>query len=91
MRPSSNSMADFVFSIHASEQMKLRSIDEHVVLTILNNPEKIILEEGVSIYQSVVFMDDKFYLIRIFVNEKLTPHKVVTVYKTSKINKYNEG
>ena len=81
---------DFIFSIHALEQMKLRSIDEKFVLDILNKPEKIIVVEEVSIYQSIVLMEDKFYLIRIFVNANQTPHKVVTVYKTSKINKYHE-
>ena len=33
-------------------------------------------------------INEKVYLVRVMVNEKLRPPKVVTVYRTSKISKY---
>ncbi len=39
-------------------------------------------------YQSKVDINDKPYLVRVMVNENVTPAKIVTVYRTSKINRY---
>lgn len=81
----------FVFSKHALEQMKLRQISRSIVEEILEKPQQIIKENNIWIYQSIVFKKRKNYLIRIFINHKKKPNVVITVYKTSKINKYNEG
>ena len=43
---------------------------------------------GVICYQSKIDINQKEYLVRVMVNERLTPAKVVTVYRTSKIRKY---
>ena len=43
---------------------------------------------GVVCYQSKVTMDGKLYLLRAMVNETANPPVVVTVYRTSKIDKY---
>ena len=39
-------------------------------------------------YQSQVEINSRLYLVRVMVNETVTPAKVVTVYRTSKITKY---
>ncbi|MBA3493262.1 MAG: hypothetical protein H0T87_03840, partial [Gammaproteobacteria bacterium] len=39
-------------------------------------------------YQSIVEIDQKPYLVRVMVNETAYPPTVVTVYRTSKIEKY---
>jgi hypothetical protein len=39
-------------------------------------------------YQSKVEINQKAYLVRLMVNETATTPKVITVYRTSKINKY---
>jgi hypothetical protein len=77
---------NFVFSKHALEQMELRSISKSIVEEILANPGQVKIEEDNKVYQSVV--EKGRYLIRIFVNDKRSPKTVITVYKTSKINKY---
>ena len=51
--------------------------------------ESEIREHGnVVCYQSRVEINQKPYLVRVMVNETAKPAKVVTVYRTSKINKY---
>lgn len=81
----------FVFSNHALTQMKLRQITKSMVEKILEKPEQIIKENGHKVYQSVVLIEKKKYLIRIFVSHKKSPHVIITVYRTSKINKYYES
>ena len=83
---------NFIFSQHALEQMKSREFSQEVVEDILNYPDEIKQEEGLSIYQSIVpFLPKGNYLVRVFVNTTKMPNLIVTVYKTSKISKYYEG
>ena len=85
-------MDDFIFSRHAIEQMKRRSISMEIILEIINKPKQVIHESGKDIYQSIVtFEDNKQYLVRVFINNMRNPKMVITVYKTSKINKYYES
>ena len=69
--------------------MQLRDIPLAVVESVLAAPGQKVPEHGdVVCYQSKVEINQKPYLLRVMVNEKTTPKKVVTVYRTSKINKY---
>ena len=70
--------------------MDRRGIPETVVETILQNPEQIVNEYGnKKAYQSIIDSGaGKNYLVRVIVNDIVEPAKVVTVYKTSKIEKY---
>lgn len=77
-----------VLSKHAKEQINLRGISEEIVWSILHSSNFFGIEDGLSVYQGTVSENNKMYLIRIFVNERVNPNLVVTVYKTSKINKY---
>jgi len=81
----------FNISKHAGDQMKLRGIQEKVILDILNDPDQIIITADKTIYQSIIIEADKQFLIRIFVNHLKIPNLVITVYKTSKIGKYYES
>lgn len=79
----------FQYSKHVLEEMKARAIPVSAVQEVLDNPEQKVPEIGdVVCYQSKVRINDKHYLVRVMVNEGLTPPKVVTVYRTSKIRKY---
>ena len=82
---------EIIISKHALEQMKLRNISEVDVLDIIANPENIIAQDGLKVYQKVLLIDSKSYLFRIFVNDLISPNLLVTVYRTSKISKYYEG
>jgi hypothetical protein len=84
-------MKKIIFSRHALEQMALRDISEAIVTGILENPGNLITEQDKKIYQSIVIFGEEKYLVRIFVNNKKEPNVIITVYRTSKINKYYEG
>ena len=57
---------------------------------IINNPDVIIRQdEEIEVYQGLNF--DRTYLYRIFVNTLKEPKLIVTAYKTSKIDKYDEN
>ncbi len=71
--------------------MKLRSITEAQVMAVCQNPDNVIARSDLKVYQSISKVEDKSYLFRIFVNDAVDPNLIVTVYRTSKINKYYEG
>ena len=80
----------FKLSNHAKEEMERRSIPWQILETVLYNPQQIVTERGnLKAYQSVIdFGCGKRFLIRAIVNDTLTHAIVITVYRTSKINKY---
>ena len=76
-------------SVHVQKEMARRGIPLVVLESVLAAPAQKVPEHGdVVCYQSKVEINHKPYLVRVMVNEKATPAKVVTVYRTSKINKY---
>ena len=70
--------------------MKIRGVPEEIIFEVLENPDNIYSEnEGQLIYQKVVLFDGlKQYLVRVFVNSDKIPNLVKTVYRTSKLSKY---
>lgn len=81
----------FIFSHHALEQIEIRGLNLVVVEDVLNFPSKVVMEENrVSVYQKLVIESNKEYLYRVFVNTDKKPPMVITVYKTSKIDKYED-
>lgn len=75
----------FEFSNHSLEQIKLRSISEEIVALVLNEPDKIIMEDNnQQVFQKIV----ENHLYRIFINANKNPSLIKTVYRTSKITKY---
>ncbi|MGB3780271.1 MAG: DUF4258 domain-containing protein [Tunicatimonas sp.] len=83
-------MREFVLSKHAKEQLAIRRIDQELVWKTVEKPQQEIEEgSGKKIYQSVVDDEgDVNYLIRVFVNVVKHPKMIITVYRTSKIQKY---
>ncbi|MBK7871309.1 MAG: DUF4258 domain-containing protein [Saprospiraceae bacterium] len=75
-------------SLHATDQLAFRKISEEEVLAVVENPDQIVEEDGLQVYQSILKSGEKNYLLRVFVNTNKVPPVVITVYKTSKINKY---
>ncbi len=56
---------------------------------ILENPQQIIEEDGLKVYQGeFIINNNKTYLLRAYVNDSVEPNVVVTVYFTSKLEKY---
>ena len=83
-------LTEFSLSRHALEEMERRQIPRAFVENVLANPEQVIPVHGGKVsYQSRIdFGEVKIFLLRVIVNESVHPAVVVTVYRTSKIEKY---
>jgi hypothetical protein len=82
---------DFVFTNHALTEMARREISQEDVRTVLANPEQMeMVREGRAVYQAKLDIGKppKIYVLRVFVDIDRKPPYVVTVYRTSKIEKY---
>lgn len=80
----------FKISRHAEEEIRHRNIPKDLLAPILETPQQTVEEYGnKKAYQSQIdFGEGKIYLIRVIVDDIANPKVVVTVYKTSKIEKY---
>ncbi len=80
---------DFNFSKHSREQIKRRGLSKKVITDVVRSSEKTTTkEENVDVYQKIVKENNKPYLYRVFVNNTKTPPLIITAYKTSKTDKY---
>lgn len=89
--PTLEPIYDFKFTNHALNEMARRQISEENVTDVLANPEQTeIVRDGRAVYQSRIKIGEppKTYLVRVFVDIDPKPPFVVTVYRTSKIQKY---
>lgn len=74
---------------HALEQMAFRALSEAQVREVLTSFEqKEELSSTRLVLQKVFWEDRKLFLLRVFVDIDSEPPVVVTVYKTSKLQKY---
>lgn len=81
----------FVFTDHALKEMARREITQEDARAVLAKPEQMeMVRDGRAVYQSRIGMGEppKTYLLRVFVDIEPVPPFVVTVYRTSKIEKY---
>ena len=80
----------FRFAAHAEEEIARRGIPREVVEAVLKEPEeKVPGYGGRRVYQSMhTFADGRAFLVRVVVDERLSPRLVVTAYRTSKVVKY---
>ena len=78
----------YKFSKHCNEQIARRNISQELVLRVIYNTTRTYKEEAVTVYESLVNENEKVYLCRVFVNEEKIPPLIITAYKTSKLNKY---
>ncbi|MDQ2695238.1 MAG: hypothetical protein M3Z21_07655 [Pseudomonadota bacterium] len=69
--------------------MMRRGLGTSLIRQVLDRPEqRIQVRPGRDILQSKLDMEGKTYLVRVVVDVDRTPAEVVTVYRTSKIEKY---
>jgi hypothetical protein len=71
--------------------MKRRQIEEPTVAAVLGSPgETETVRPGRAVYQSRLTLGDppKLYVLRVVVDTDHQPVDVVTVYRTSKVQKY---
>ena len=82
-------IVEFVLTPHATSELQRRGLDETTVRQVLAAPEqREALRPGRDVVQSRFEIEGKRYLVRVFVNVGRRPAEVVTVYRTSKIDKY---
>lgn len=85
------SINNYRLTDHASQEMKRRVISETEVANVLAKPEQTeMIREGRAVYQARVKYGafPKEYLLRVFIDIEDVPPSIVTVYRTSKIEKY---
>mgnify|MGYP001487066293 CR=1 FL=1 len=79
----------YIFSEHALIQIRKRKLDIQFIENTLESPDTIFSNDPeVTVYQKVGTERNKSYLYRVFVNIQKRPKVIITVYKTSKIEKY---
>jgi hypothetical protein len=84
-------LRNYVLTDHARLEMQRRSISEEEVAIVVTAAEQSEpLRPGRCVYQSRLSSGDppKAYLLRVFVDVDRDPPEVVTVYRTSKVQKY---
>lgn len=80
---------EYKITDHAAFEMARRDISVQVVREILRKPEqRQVVREGREVVQSRIVLGGKLYLVRIFVDFDHIPSEIVTVYRTTKIEKY---
>lgn len=80
---------EYIFSKHARDQMIRREISKEQVHSILTYPDFFgIQDSGTKVYSKILTENSNNYLYRVFVNELKKPSVIITVYKTSKTDKY---
>lgn len=81
---------EYKISRHAQTEIARRKIPLSLVESVLDNPQQVLLErESQKVYQSKVdFGNGKIFWLRVIVADDVEPKVVITVYRTSKIEKY---
>jgi len=75
-------------SDHAREECARRGIPLSVLQEVLESPDQIVdTHHNRKVYQSKIEINGKLYVVRAIV-ENTDPLTVITVYRTSKIEKY---
>jgi len=81
--------ADYVLTEHAELEMSRRQIEPEWVAMTMAAPEQIVEGfNGRKVFQSRIESSGKTHLVRLVVEEWHLPPVVVTIYRTSKIEKY---
>jgi hypothetical protein len=80
---------EYKLSKHAVERIIDRRIDIQVIDEVIQNPDNQINEnECTKIFQKKITIESKLYLYRVYLNLCKKPPLVITAYKTTKIEKY---
>ena len=81
----------YILTDHARLEMKRRGTGEAEVAYVLAAPEQAeVVRAGRTVYQSRVASGEpgRLHLLRVFVDLDRVPARVVTAYRTSKVDKY---
>lgn len=76
------------YSKHARERMKTRSISEDDVSKVIHSPDSVIDEPCKKVFQKKIFVENTLYIYRVYLNDCKKPPLVITVYRSTKLDKY---
>jgi len=86
-----NARMSFILTDHAKLEAERRQIPLAWIETTMARPEQVAAGmNGRKIFQSRIVADGRTYLIRLVVEDWHQPPVIVTMYRTSKIEKYWE-
>jgi hypothetical protein len=91
MAQTANPITTYRLTDCARMEMARRQISGAEVARVLAAPEQTeLVREGCAVYQSRIPLGDssKIYVLRVFVDIDREPPEVVTVYRSSKLQKY---
>jgi len=77
---------NLIYTKHAEERLRMRNIRKELVENVIDNPDKVIKKESVTISQKV--LDEK--MIRVVYKQVENAYIVITAYLTIK-KRYREG
>lgn len=79
---------NFILTKHAQNEIRKRRISIELVRLVLENPEQVVEERVLNVYQSLIEIGGKTWLLRVVANDRTNPVIVVTVYSTTQIKRY---
>jgi hypothetical protein len=81
---------NYRLSDHAIKQIGDRNIPIVLLEKVIDSPEQVIEQADRSkVFQSrLIQPNNKNYLLRVFINDRVEPVVIISVYLTSKISKY---
>jgi hypothetical protein len=91
MAQTANPITTYRLTDHARLEMARRQISGAEVTRVLASPEQTeLVREGRAVYQSRITSGEssKPYVLRVFVDIDREPPAVVTIYRSSKVQKY---
>jgi len=80
--------ANWNYSKHAIERMEARSISKEEIELVIRNPDSVIEEPCKKIYQKKIILEDTLDIYRAYLNDCKKSPLVITVYRSTKIDKY---
>ena len=85
-------IGQFFITDHAAIEIERRNIQIEYIKDCLLIPGEILPSEGNRVvYQKKYIFDKREFLLRVIIEPRDTPQRIITVYKTSKIEKYWRG
>ena len=80
---------NYTLSRHACDEMVRRGISASVVDAIMQAPQQIVVQSPKKqVYQSKIAFGNVMFLVRVVIAFDVDPPLVVTVYRTTKIDRY---
>lgn len=80
---------EYRLSGHAEDELVIRGIPRDLVDRVLDSPQQIIEQPpNKRVYQSKVEIRGKLYWLRVVVACDVSPTLVITVYRTTKVERY---